>query len=91
LKPLGGALHIPGSKLADEFHGGKAGRFLMVYVSGRWKPKKCECGEVVAFDCNGLPHCSECGIEPRKNASRTQIERKGYGRLRAAKKFRLYG
>jgi hypothetical protein len=92
LKPLGSAIHVAGSRLANEFHGGKAGRFLMVFRGNRWRPKRCKCGGAVAFDYNGLPHCSDCGHEPIKNAYRTQIERNdGYKRLRAAKKFRMYG
>jgi hypothetical protein len=91
LKPLGSAIHIAGSRFAKEFHGGKAGRVLMVLRDGQWMPRRCECGGIVAFDRQGRPHCLDCGIEVRKNASGTQIERRKYAGLKAAKKFRMYG
>lgn len=87
MKPLGDALKLPGSRLANEHHGGMAGRFLMVLRNGKYRVKKCKCGGSFAYNPEGVPHCSECGVGFSENASRTQRERNN--RLRASKRFML--
>lgn len=78
-RPLGAAIKDPGTKLASEHHGGKAGRLL---------PSRCKCGGQMQYDAKEEPFCTACG-KGIKNVTRTQT-RSPHKRTRSYKKFRMY-
>jgi hypothetical protein len=78
-RPLGSAFKEPGTKLASEHHGGKAGRLLH---------SRCKCGGQMQYDAREEPFCTACGKGP-KNASRMQ-SRSQHARMRKYKSFRMY-
>jgi len=78
-RPLGAAIKDPGTKLAAEHHGGKAGRLLH---------SKCKCGGEMQYDAKEEPFCIACG-KGIKNATRKQ-SRSPHKRTRSYKKFRMY-
>jgi hypothetical protein len=91
-------LREPGTKLACEFHGGKAGRFwgfekVVLEDITIYRPRMCpHCKqEAVIFDWRQIPYCPGCGNEPfkahSKRKSRPEIER--YRRLKAQKRGRI--
>ncbi len=91
-------LREPGTRLATEHHGGKAGRFwrfekVVLEDITIFRPKKCpHCKqEDVIFDGRDIPYCPSCGTEPKvlppRKRSRTEIER--YRRLKAQKRGRI--
>jgi len=91
-------LREPGTRLASEHHGGKAGRFwgfekVVLEDITIFRPRKCpHCkkGDVV-FDELDFPYCPSCGNEPfkapPKRRSRQDIEQ--YRRLKAQKRGRI--
>ncbi|VVB69582.1 Uncharacterised protein [uncultured archaeon] len=78
-RPLGAAFKKPGTKLASEHHGGKAGRLLH---------SRCKCGGQLQYDAREEPFCSACG-RGLKNALRLQ-SRSPHERMRRYKSFRMY-
>jgi Zn finger protein HypA/HybF involved in hydrogenase expression len=91
-------LREPGTKLACEFHGGKAGRFwgfekVVLEDITLFRPRMCpHCKqEEVIFDELDFPYCPSCGTEPfkvrPKRRSRPEIER--YRRLKEQKRSRI--
>lgn len=78
-RPLGAALKDPGTKLASEHHGGKAGRLLH---------SRCKCGGQIQYDARSEPFCTACGMGI-KNATRTQSH-SPHERKRKYKNFRMY-
>jgi hypothetical protein len=76
-RPLGAAFKKPGTKLASEHHGGKAGRLLQ---------QRCKCGGQMQYDAREEPFCTACG-QGFKDAPRPQSPHK---RMRGFKKFRMY-
>lgn len=88
----------PGTRLATEYHGGKAGRFwgfekIVLEEITIFRPRKCPyCKqEDVVFDEREVPYCPSCGVEPfisqPKRRSRQDIER--YRRMKAHKRDRI--
>ena len=91
-------LREPGTRLASEHHGGKAGRFwdfekVVLEDITIFRPRMCKSckHEAVVFDVREVPHCPSCGIEPLrsepKRRSRQDIER--YRRLKEQKRGRI--
>ena len=91
-------LREPGTRLASEHHGGKAGRFWRfekVELEDRtlFRPRMCpHCKkEAVVFDELEVPYCPSCGQEPKvsppRRRSRQEIER--YRRMKAQKRGRI--
>lgn len=78
-RPLGAAFKEPGTKLASEHHGGKAGRLLH---------SRCKCSGQMQYDAREEPFCTACG-KGLKNASRMQ-SRSPHERMRKYKSFRMY-
>lgn len=79
-RPLGAAFKKPGTKLASEHHGGKAGRLLL--------HSRCKCGGQMQYDATEEPFCVSCG-QGLKNAMRLQ-SRSPHERMRRYKSFRMY-
>jgi len=88
----------PGTRLASEYHGGKAGRFwgfekVELEEITIFRPRMCpHCKkEAVIFDDRDFPYCPSCGSEPNvsqpRRKSRQDIER--YRRLKAQKRGRI--
>jgi len=91
-------LREPGTRLASEYHGGKANRFwgfekVVLEDITIFRPRMClHCKkEAVIFDELQVPYCPSCGIEPLKTSprrrSRQEIER--YRRLKEQKRGRI--
>ena len=91
-------LRKPGTRLAREHHGGKAGRFwrfekVELEDMTLFRPRMCpHCKkEAVIFDEREVPFCPSCSTEPFKTSprrrSRQEIER--YRRLKAQKRGRI--
>jgi hypothetical protein len=91
-------LREPGTRLATEHHGGKAGRFwgfekVVLEDITLFRPRMCpHCKQgAVTFDKRQIPCCPVCGTEPNKSPprrkSRQEIER--YRRLKAQKRNRI--
>jgi hypothetical protein len=91
-------LREPGTRLATEYHGGKAGRFwgfekVVLEDITIFRPRMCpHCKqEDVIFDARDFPYCPSCGTEPKKSQpkrrSRPEIEQ--YRRLKAQKRGRI--
>ena len=78
-RPLGAALKDPGTKLASEHHGGKAGRLLH---------SRCRCGGQIQYDARSEPFCTACGMG-LKNATRAPSP-SPHERKRKYKNFRMY-
>jgi hypothetical protein len=95
------ALKVPGSKLASEHHGGKAGRFWghTMVVSEQeisFQPKKCKrCQEAIIFTEQEEPHCPVCGaIKGRRPQTEPRSRRPKQERIKRQqgyKRFRMYG
>ncbi|NPV63673.1 MAG: hypothetical protein HPY61_13800 [Methanotrichaceae archaeon] len=92
---LSDPLKKPGTRLAKEHHGGKAGRvwkFDRTEIEGvvHFLPRQCpQCREIFVFNKRDEPLCPCCGTiqgeEPRKESEK--IEK--YRRLKAAKRARI--
>ena len=91
-------LREPGTRLATEHHGGKAGRFwgfekVVLEDMTIFRPRICpHCKqEDVIFDERDFPYCPSCGTEPFKaqprRRSRPEIEQ--YRRLKEQKRGRI--
>jgi hypothetical protein len=91
-------LREPGTRLASEYHGGKAGRFwrfekVELEDITLFRPRMCpHCKkDAVIFDDRAVPHCPACGTEPLKSnprrGSRQEIEE--YRRLKEQKRNRI--
>jgi len=91
-------LREPGTRLASEYHGGKAGRFwdfekVVLEDITIFRPRMCpHCKQgAVIFDERQIPYCLRCGTEPNKSLprrrSRPEIEQ--YRRLKEQKRNRI--
>lgn len=100
-KPLGDPKKEPGTRLANEYHGGNFGKLIYEKILEGERflvlPRMCmKCLEFYETDGSGRPFCPVCGEEPgknRENAPRMQAqseELNEYKKRKGYKRFRRY-
>jgi len=88
-------IRLPGTRLARENHGGKAGRIWRqdrIELEGRAliMPRRCSrCNAIYIYDCRGHPHCPICGDIQDQETEREPEEMKKYRSMKAAKRARI--
>jgi len=92
---LSSSIRLPGTRLARENHGGKAGRIWRqdrIELEGRalLMPRRCSrCDAIYIYDQRGHPHCPICGDIQDRETEREPEEMKKYKSMKAAKRARI--
>lgn len=92
---LSSPIRLPGTRLARENHGGRAGRIWKhdrIELEGialnmpRWCPR---CDAIYIYDQRGHPHCPICGDIQDRETEKEPEERKKYRSMKEAKRARI--